>query len=122
MQQLNRHILVFAIGVLMLLARPYLIYQITGNAACRQNPSATCSLLQRLVKKKDDHHDEQMTIGTAELRSSSTFVHPQRRLLNMLSRLLQLLFPPFAATIITFISTISLIQRRRYQLVSCLLI
>jgi hypothetical protein len=54
------NILVFSIGVLMLLLRPYLIYQLTGGDNVKKNPVKT-SLLQRLIKKKDDYfgwHDK----------------------------------------------------------------
>ena len=50
------NILVFGIGVLMLLLRPYLIYQVTGYGNRDKNPVKS-TLLQRMVKKKDDHHD-----------------------------------------------------------------
>jgi hypothetical protein len=50
-------ILVFAAAVVMLLLRPYIVYQMTSQKALADNPAKAYSLLQRLVKKKDEHHE-----------------------------------------------------------------
>jgi hypothetical protein len=47
---------IFSIAVIMLLLRPFMVYQIIQSPALSKNPAATWSLLQRLIKKKDDHH------------------------------------------------------------------
>lgn len=40
----------------MLLIRPYLVYQLTGYGNKGKNPVKT-ALLQRLIKKKDEHYE-----------------------------------------------------------------
>jgi hypothetical protein len=50
------NIMVFSVGLLMLLLRPYVIYRITGHWNTDKNPVKS-SLLQRLVKKKDEHYE-----------------------------------------------------------------
>jgi len=50
------NIFIFSIAVIMLLLRPYMVYKITENPNLSGNPFAANSLLQRLIKKKDDHH------------------------------------------------------------------
>ncbi|MEO3407499.1 hypothetical protein AAFN85_26505 [Mucilaginibacter sp. CAU 1740] len=73
------NILVFSIGVMMLLLRPYLIYQLTSGDNLKKNPVKT-SLLQRLIKKKDDYfgwHDK----ATVEERAPAhDFRLPVKRL------------------------------------------
>lgn len=52
--------IIFGIGVLMLLIRPYLVYQLSSSVNSGKY-SVKLSLLQRLIKKKDDHfqwHDK----------------------------------------------------------------
>lgn len=43
-------------AVVMLLLRPFFVYQLTENPNFARDPVAVNSLLQRLIKKKDDHH------------------------------------------------------------------
>ncbi|MBB6112023.1 hypothetical protein HDF23_004796 [Mucilaginibacter lappiensis] len=50
------HIMVLSIGMLMLLIRPYLVYQLIGYEIKDKNPVKT-RLLQRLIKKKEDHFE-----------------------------------------------------------------
>jgi hypothetical protein len=47
---------IFTVAVIMLLLRPFMVYQMTQSPALSKDPAATWSLLQRLIKKKDDHH------------------------------------------------------------------
>jgi len=49
-------VIIFSIAVIMLLLRPFFVYQITENLNVSRNPVAASSLFQRLIKKKDDHH------------------------------------------------------------------
>lgn len=56
-----------SIGMLMLLIRPYLVYQLTGYQVKDKNPVKT-RLLQRLIKKKEDHF-ECYDNAAAEFRS-----------------------------------------------------
>jgi hypothetical protein len=49
-------IIIFSIAVLLLLLRPFVVYQIAETPKFSGDPVAANSLLQRLIKKKDDHH------------------------------------------------------------------
>jgi hypothetical protein len=49
------NIMVFGIGLLMLLIRPYIVYQLTGYGDKEKSPVKS-SLLQRLIKKKEDRY------------------------------------------------------------------
>jgi hypothetical protein len=49
-------VIIFSIAVIMLLLRPFFVYQITENLNLSRNPVAASTLFQRLIKKKDDHH------------------------------------------------------------------
>lgn len=48
--------MLFALGVFMLLARPFMVYQMCAAGEFSKDPQKVYSLLQRLIKKKDDHH------------------------------------------------------------------
>ena len=50
------HILVFTFAVSMVLLRPYAAYQISMRHDTAGDPIKVNSLLQRLIKKKDEHH------------------------------------------------------------------
>lgn len=52
------HIILFSFGLLMVLLRPFMAYQISSRADFSRDPQKVHSLLQRLIKKKDDHHGE----------------------------------------------------------------
>jgi|GEM_PF-5602109 len=49
-------VLVFTLAVIALLLRPSLTYQLAVSQHLSRDPVALNRLLQRLVKKKDDHH------------------------------------------------------------------
>lgn len=49
--------LVFTFGVVLFLLRPFLGYLIAGQGGLSSNPSAISQLMQRAVKKKDEHHE-----------------------------------------------------------------
>ncbi len=51
---------IFSIAVLMLLLRPFMVYQMTQSPAFSKDPVASWSLLQRLIKKKEDHHSSEV--------------------------------------------------------------
>ena len=46
----------FSLAVMAVLLRPYFAYQLSVSRHLASNPVALNNLLQRLVKKKDDHH------------------------------------------------------------------
>ena len=50
-------VLVFTFVVLTVLLRPYAAYCISTRADMSANPAKVYNLLQRLIKKKDDHHN-----------------------------------------------------------------
>jgi hypothetical protein len=50
------NVIVFALTVIALLLRPYFAYQLIENQNLTKDPAVVNSLLQRLIKKKDDHH------------------------------------------------------------------
>jgi hypothetical protein len=68
------NIMVFSIALIMLLLRPYVIYQLTGQANADRSPVKT-SLLQRLIKKKEDHYQWDENAVT-EIRSSTFSFRP----------------------------------------------
>lgn len=49
-------VLIFSFAVLTVLLRPYAAYRISMRPDIAADPVKVNSLLQRLVKKKDDHH------------------------------------------------------------------
>ena len=69
-------ILIFVLGTMMLLLRPYMIYQLTQKNALANNPVKAYSLLQRLVKKKDEHHEFTEVMATVNRRSKFSFQLP----------------------------------------------
>lgn len=52
----NIHLLAFSFAILMVLLRPYAAYRITSQAGFIKDPVKINNMLQRLVKKKDEHH------------------------------------------------------------------
>lgn len=111
------NLLVFTIGVIMLLLRPYIIYQLTQKTAAN-DPAKTYRLLQRLVKKKEDHHEFTETAATVTQRSRFSF---QPVVLRIKAALYSL------ASVFTFLSLMLQAvsycriapQNHRYRLVSC---
>jgi hypothetical protein len=114
------NIWIFGIGVLMLLVRPYLVYQLSGYSPAGKNPVKT-ALLQRLIKKKDDHfewHDK----ATLEVRGRGySFRMPVKRLPGFDFR--NLLPSPVSrlTTFATITAKMLLISpvSNRYSLLSC---
>lgn len=49
-------VFIFSFTVLIVLLRPYAAYQISMRPDIANDPVKVNSLLQRLIKKKDDHH------------------------------------------------------------------
>ena len=56
-------LLIFTLAVMALLLRPYMAYHLAQSQHLSRDRVALTSLLQRLVKKKDDHH----TVNAGEL-------------------------------------------------------
>jgi len=114
------NILVFGMGVLMLLLRPYLIYQLTGYGNRDKNPVKSI-LLQRMVKKKDDHFEYHENAAVEVRGSRFSFQSPTR----------QISFFPFVSSLpaagycltsfAAIVADLLLIRQRtnRYCLLSC---
>ncbi len=49
-------ILILSVAVIMVLLRPYAAYQLSNHADLAADPRKTYDLVQRLIKKKQDHH------------------------------------------------------------------
>lgn len=113
-------ILIFALGTMMLLLRPYLIYQLTQKNALTNNPVKVYSLLQRLVKKKDEHHEFTEIMATVNQRSKFLFQLPIVWVKAFLACIGA--FSSFLSAKITQISVFSVFQIRpenhQYRLVS----
>ncbi|WP_183558706.1 hypothetical protein [Mucilaginibacter sp. SP1R1] len=54
MEKRRCNIFIFTLGVIMLLLRPYVIYQVIHQSSVSKDPIKTNYLMQRLVKKKDE--------------------------------------------------------------------
>lgn len=110
---------VFTLGVLMLLARPYLVYKMTS--ARDMDPVRAFSLLQRLVKKKDDHHEESAMIASA-VPQSAVAERPERKLLAALVICFLTPFKPAPRYAERLPLLDAFPRRHRYRLNNCLLI
>jgi len=118
--KINIGTVVFTLGVLMLLLRPYFVYQMT-TADNRSNPVRAWNLLQRLVKKKDDHHERTTETSALLTEIGGNLVRPFLRRLQRLSRLIS----GFARLHIAFpLPSTRFLPRvqHSYVLTSCLLI
>ncbi|MDN5283978.1 MAG: hypothetical protein JWR38_252 [Mucilaginibacter sp.] len=114
------NITVLSIGMLMLLIRPYLVYQLIGYQVKDKNPVKT-RLLQRLIKKKEDHFE--CYENTAEEARSKKFgfrlpVTPRP------SFQLQSLFPATGLCLAAFAEMAAVILlispgNHRYSFLSC---
>lgn len=72
----NVYLLIFTFAVIALLLRPFLAYQIAARQHLTDNPAAMNSLLQRLIKKKDDHHTKTDEYLAAIQRSDKRLPRP----------------------------------------------
>lgn len=117
------NILVFSLGVVLLLLRPYAVYQLTCRGEFAKDPAKAWSLLQRLVKKKDDLHGQEESPLTNE-RSSSFSFRPIAKLLMALTGFLSifLIWPACFKSSLREAIICAYPQRHRYRLVSCFLI
>lgn len=113
-------IIIFAIGVLTVLCRPYFVYVIASGHLAKANPVKTWRLLQRLVKKKDDHHDyvAEPAVITNQLRATVLPVVKLSRVLRYTGNNSKLV----ATNQTSLHKTLIPIQRHRYLLMSCFLI
>lgn len=90
------NVLLFTIAVIALLLRPYFVYQLTENLHITKDPIAVNSLLQRLIKKKDDHHavnaSELLAIRPVENKVAPG--RPQQPLAGKMNAALEFAFYP----------------------------
>nr|WP_067057407.1 hypothetical protein [Mucilaginibacter sp. L294] len=112
----------FSIGVLMLLARPYLAYQMSAANATAENPAKAWNLLQRLVKKKDEHHEIQADGAAILAETSCLAIHPLRRLLNTFFTSLTVSAKIILSATVLNSNFLLPANRYRYRLSSCFLI
>ncbi|HEX8022931.1 hypothetical protein [Mucilaginibacter sp.] len=114
------NIWIFAIGVIMLLVRPYLVYQLSGYSQAGKTP-VKASLLQRLIKKKDDHFEWHDKATLAVQGRGYSFKMPVKRLPGFDFR--KLLQSPVSrlTTFATITAKMLLISpvSHRYSLLSC---
>lgn len=68
-------ICIFTFGVLMFLLRPCLAYQMTSAVSYKTNSARAWSLSQRLIKKKDDHHEQQTDVNVIKVLTEKTLVY-----------------------------------------------
>jgi hypothetical protein len=115
-------ILVFTMAVTMLLLRPYLVYQMTGQRVLHSDPAKAYSLLQRLIKKKDDHHQEAGDNTLAETRHLRFSFQPPVKLhqrfyigKNVISTSQRLFLPGLLANTVFSVRP----ENHRYRILSC---
>jgi hypothetical protein len=58
MNRVAHYIYIYTFVVLMIVLRPYLAYQISTRSEFARDPEQVSRLLQRLVKKKESHIDD----------------------------------------------------------------
>ncbi len=121
MSRRNINIGIFGIAVMMLLLRPYLVYQMTVAHARQGNPERAWSLLQRLVKKKDDHHEQQADSAAVLAETARSGIRPVIRLLNTFIQLLHTARAALAAPLLHDKYRLPA-QQHLYRLTSCFLI
>lgn len=65
--------LIFAFAVFIILLRPYAAYQMSVRAVIAADPVKVNSILQRLIKKKEQHHvsanEEMNAIAQAKIKT-----------------------------------------------------
>lgn len=113
-------LIIFGFGVLMILSRPYLVYAMTSGDIAKSNPTRTWRLLQRLIKKKDDHHEyhAEPAIITAQAQA---IARPVRKMTRFLYRPV-VINKAFSVKQGCLSKTLILAQRHRYLILSCFLI
>lgn len=115
-------IIIFTLGVFMLLLRPYAVYNMTVKEHLARNPARAWSLLQRLIKKKDEHHGREDSSVAIVATNSAQPLRSAQRLLLIFSAFFIAVYQrkSFAALHLPAITFLH--QRYRYRMVSCLLI
>jgi len=112
--------MVFSIGVLMLLLRPYVVYRLTGYGNTDKNPVKS-ALLQRMIKKKDDHY-ECLENAAVEVRSSKfSFLLLVKRILSFHCRSTLPISANYLRAFAAMVSSMFLLRQRYRQcsLLSC---
>ena len=80
------HQLFFTLGVMMFLLRPFLGYLAAGSEGAAGNPLRLNQLTQRLVKKKDEHHEPEAVAIHEHNRSEYALPLPVRILHGLYGR------------------------------------
>ena len=117
-------LLIFITGAVMLLLRPYFVYQMTSQRSLRDNPAKAYSLLQRLVKKKDDHHEAQDNPLTETRRNRFRFQSPVKLNQHFYSGLsaTRIILHPVISGRQSYITFQIQPKNHRYRFLSCFLI
>ncbi|MGN8070387.1 hypothetical protein [Mucilaginibacter sp. SG564] len=121
MSRKSINIIFFSLSVLMLLIRPYLVYHLTGHSIKDKNPVKT-SLLQRLIKKKEEHY-EYREIAAAETHHKKFSFRIPVNPLSFFQVKNALPVSGFYLVIFTGLTSVILGNRygnQRYGLLSCL--
>jgi hypothetical protein len=105
----------------MILLRPYAAYQLSTRANISSDPMKVQALLQRLIKKKDEHHEAQELLGTENRSPRFIFISPVLPV-NNLAHFFCSFF--FFLTILTFcrqaVAAFYICpENHRYRLISC---
>ncbi|MEO3402906.1 hypothetical protein AAFN85_03325 [Mucilaginibacter sp. CAU 1740] len=108
---------IFTLGVLVFLLRPYMVYQVSAKDRAG---SGAFGMLQRSVKKNDEHHACPAEAFSATEAYASRLA-PIRKLLVSFFQFL-LLFSIPAVSLRAVFSRPVVACTRRYALTSCLLI
>jgi hypothetical protein len=82
--------IIFGLSVIMILLRPFIAYQISIQSSFTKDPQKVISLLQRLIKKKDEHH-EYAEVEISESRNRQVIFARPLNILNRFIDFLQLL-------------------------------
>lgn len=85
------NVLIFTFAVLMVLLRPYAAYRISMRADFATNSTKVNSLLQRLIKKKEEHHSSEADHINAVSPSKTIMPLPVLLLLFLASKFIFLL-------------------------------
>jgi formylmethanofuran dehydrogenase subunit E len=83
-------LIIYTFGVLTILLRPFVVYSVSVHADFAGKPERTYRLLQKLVKKKDEHHEADAETIVENRQSKYFLLIPQKlfeRLFDFVSRL-----------------------------------
>ncbi|MBB6498800.1 hypothetical protein [Pedobacter cryoconitis] len=95
-------IFIFTFGVLMLLLRPFLIYQVASAESSKASPAHTASLLQRQIKKKDDNHDHLADVSVMRMLTEKITAHSVPRILHHIIQAPSVYYTPWCQLVLHY--------------------